>query len=76
MMEQFQTLQQPVIRLVETKAWETPGPHLRRTVKGAALTGCLRCLLTAPTLSTTPVPQHLWSSTAGQHSCLLALRWG
>lgn len=40
MMEQFQTLQQAIVRLVETKPRETPGPHLRYAVKGTALTGC------------------------------------
>lgn len=38
-MEQFQPLQQPVIRLVETKAWDTPGSYLHCAVKDTALTG-------------------------------------
>lgn len=63
----FQTLQQPIIRVVETKAWETPGPHLRCAVKGAELTGC-----PAPSL---PPSQHLSSARRLSPSISEAALW-
>lgn len=66
MMEQFQPLQQLIIRLVEIKAWDIPGSYLYCAVKKPALTGCPTPL--SPPHSTYP-QRDAWPQASLKQHC-------
>jgi len=73
MMEHFQTLQQCIVRLVDTKAWDAPGPHVPCAVKGTAVTGCPAPSSTYPQCNARPqvsLKQHCGPAK------MVTLRWG